>query len=105
MKERKNYGITHLCDSRKGKFISGVADFAAAEFGAVMAFIPGPCNHYAGENRLVEEVQGAAACSFVTPSLLRDTWLCVQLVSRLPCFMQARLGKAKIFGIYDAISK
>ena len=40
MIERNNYGITHLCESGKGKFISGAADFgAAAQLGAVMAFI------------------------------------------------------------------
>ena len=30
MTERKKYGITHLCESGKGKFISGVAYFGAA---------------------------------------------------------------------------
>ena len=27
MIERKNYGLTPLCESGKGKFISGAADF------------------------------------------------------------------------------
>ena len=35
MVEPKNYGIIPLCESRKGKMISGEADF-----GAAMAFIP-----------------------------------------------------------------
>ena len=35
MIERKNYGSTPLCELRKGKIISGEADF-----GAAMAFIP-----------------------------------------------------------------
>ena len=30
MTERKKYGITHLCESGKGKFISGAAYFGAA---------------------------------------------------------------------------
>ena len=30
MIERKNYGITPLCESGKGKFISGAEDFGAA---------------------------------------------------------------------------
>ena len=30
MIERKNYGITPLCESGKGKFICGAADFSAA---------------------------------------------------------------------------
>ena len=30
MIERKKYGITPLCESGKGKFISGEADFGAA---------------------------------------------------------------------------
>ena len=30
MIERKKYGITPLCESGKGKFISGAADFGAA---------------------------------------------------------------------------
>ena len=30
MIERKNYGITLLCESEKGKNISGAADFGAA---------------------------------------------------------------------------
>ena len=30
MIERKNYGITTLCESGKGKFICGAADFSAA---------------------------------------------------------------------------
>ena len=30
MIERKNHGITPLCESGKGKFISGAADFGAA---------------------------------------------------------------------------
>ena len=41
MIERKKYGITPLCESGKGKFISGAADF-----GAVMAFIPDPRSFY-----------------------------------------------------------
>ena len=40
----KNYGISHLCESGKGKFISGAADFGVvARHGAVMAFIPDHC--------------------------------------------------------------
>ena len=30
MIKRKNYGITHLCESGQGKFISDMADFGAA---------------------------------------------------------------------------
>ena len=29
MIEQKNYGISNLCESGKGKFISGAADFGA----------------------------------------------------------------------------
>ena len=39
MIERKKYGITPLCKSGKGKFISGVA-ISARQRGAVMAIIP-----------------------------------------------------------------
>ena len=41
MIEGKNYGITPLCESGKGKSISGAAGFGAAAR-RVMAFIPDP---------------------------------------------------------------
>ena len=37
------------------------------------------CYYDAYENHL-EEVQGAAACSFILPPLLQDLWWCVQLM-------------------------